>query len=47
MYMYCKQTCDDVMFVCKQDNAIPLRDDEVDYLLNELDKDGDGEINYR
>lgn len=27
--------------------GIPLNDEEVDMLLNELDKDGDGEINYR
>lgn len=30
-----------------QDYGIPLNSDEIDFLLNELDKDGDGEINYR
>lgn len=29
------------------DNDIPLSEDEIQILLNELDKDGDGEVNYR
>ncbi|XP_076434892.1 uncharacterized protein LOC143274835 [Babylonia areolata] len=29
-----------------KDAGIPLKDDDIDLLLEELDKDGDGEINY-
>ena len=30
-----------------QETGIKLTDDEIASLLDELDKDGDGEINYR
>ena len=30
-----------------QETGIKLTDDEITFLLDELDKDGDGEINYR
>ena len=30
-----------------QESGIKLTDEEIEMLLDELDKDGDGEINYR
>jgi Ca2+-binding EF-hand superfamily protein len=30
-----------------QETGIKLSDDEIEELLNELDRDGDGEINYK
>lgn len=32
---------------CFQESGIDLTDDDIAHLIAELDKDGDGEINYR
>jgi Ca2+-binding EF-hand superfamily protein len=33
--------------ICEQQTGIKLTEAEIQQLIKELDKDGDGEINYR